>query len=220
MLIAVEACSAWHRSFALIRFPLRLCSYPKIVDFGFAKPLEAGEKTFTTCGSPDYMAPETLLTKGHDHAVDIWALGVLVFEMLVGEGPFFDDNPLRTARKITKVAEEPFEPPDFFVTENGPEAVDLVKEMLHQVPEERLGYEVYGSCPKKGSSIRDHKWFKVATGMENKDFFQDVISRTFPAPFVPEVADDRDVSNFEDFDDYEEEFTPHFDDGSGWSDGW
>jgi serine/threonine protein kinase len=189
------------------------------VDFGFAKTLERGEKTFTTCGSPDYMAPETLLTKGHDHTVDIWALGVLVYEMLVGEGPFFDDNPLRTARKITKVADEPFQPPEFFVEEN-PEAALLLQEMLHQVPEKRIGYEVYGDCPKKGSSIRDHPWFKAATGLECKQFFREIISRSFPAPFIPEVADSRDVSNFEDFSDYEEEFTPYYDDGSGWSDGW
>ena len=54
------------------------------VDFGFAKELERGEKTFSFCGTPEYLAPEMLRHEGHDFAVDFWMLGILVFEMLVG----------------------------------------------------------------------------------------------------------------------------------------
>lgn len=54
------------------------------VDFGFAKALQPGEKTYSFCGTPEYLAPEILRHEGHDYAVDFWTLGVLIFEMLVG----------------------------------------------------------------------------------------------------------------------------------------
>jgi CRP-like cAMP-binding protein len=61
--------------------------YLKIVDFGLAKVTT--EKTYTLCGTPDYLAPEIILSRGHDKAVDYWALGVLIFEMCAGVAPFY-----------------------------------------------------------------------------------------------------------------------------------
>lgn len=58
--------------------------YVKLVDFGFAKYIGFSSKTWTFCGTPEYVAPEIILNKGHDRAVDYWALGILVFELLTG----------------------------------------------------------------------------------------------------------------------------------------
>mmetsp|Transcript_33735 Transcript_33735/g.24768 ORF Transcript_33735/g.24768 Transcript_33735/m.24768 type:complete len:153 (+) Transcript_33735:607-1065(+) len=72
----------------------------KLADFGFAKKLAHREKTYTICGTPEYMAPEVLLNQGHDQRVDWWALGVIMVEMLAGYSPFYDTDPMTTYRNI------------------------------------------------------------------------------------------------------------------------
>jgi CRP-like cAMP-binding protein len=63
--------------------------YPKVVDFGFAKVIK-NSKTYTLCGTPEYLAPEIVLGRGHDKSVDYWAFGILLYEMIAGYSPFSD----------------------------------------------------------------------------------------------------------------------------------
>lgn len=78
-----------HSLTCLALVSLLLCQgYIRVLDFGFCKAVP--DRTFTVCGTPEYLAPELLLGKGYNKSVDYWAIGVLIFEMLVGHSPFAD----------------------------------------------------------------------------------------------------------------------------------
>ena len=67
--------------------------YVKIADFGLCKEgMGYGDRTGTFCGTPEFLAPEVLTVNSFTLAVDWWGLGVLIFEMLVGESPFPGDD--------------------------------------------------------------------------------------------------------------------------------
>ncbi|KAM3672915.1 cGMP-dependent protein kinase 2 isoform 2-T2 [Ammospiza maritima maritima] len=108
--------------------------YIKLVDFGFAKKIGSGQKTWTFCGTPEYVAPEVILSKGHDFSVDFWSLGILVYELLTGSPPFSGADQMMTYNLILKGIEKL----DF------PKAItrrpeDLIRRLCRQNPTERLG---------------------------------------------------------------------------------
>jgi len=98
-------CSTTFRTFLWILsyyFVILFFRYVKLVDFGFAKRLDNGRKTWTFCGTPEYVAPEVILNKGHDISADYWSLGVLMFELLTGTPPFTGADPMKTYNIILK----------------------------------------------------------------------------------------------------------------------
>ena len=76
--------------------------YVKITDFGFCKVLNETGKTFTLCGTPDYLAPEIIYGRGHGVGVDYWTLGILIYEMLCSMPPFYDRDATNIYRKVVR----------------------------------------------------------------------------------------------------------------------
>jgi cGMP-dependent protein kinase len=74
--------------------------YLKITDFGFAKKIPPNGKTYTLCGTPEYLAPELVTQSGHSRAVDWWAVGVLIYEMVAGYPPFYQEDRVAMFRAI------------------------------------------------------------------------------------------------------------------------
>merc|ERR1712014_69605 len=75
----------------------------KVTGFGLSKEgIEDNESARTMCGTPEYLAPEILLTKGHGRAVDWYSLGALLFEMLTGLPPFFTDDRIKLFERIKR----------------------------------------------------------------------------------------------------------------------
>ncbi|KAJ9110580.1 hypothetical protein QFC20_002910 [Naganishia adeliensis] len=150
--------------------------YLRIADFGFAKIVE--DRTFTLCGTPEYLAPEIVLSKGHGKAVDWWALGILCFEMLCGYPPFFDDHPLGIYEKIiaNRVA---------FPSHVDPFAKDLIRRLLTADRSKRLGNLRGGA-----KDVMAHRWF---TGVD----WDILASKKIGAPIIPHVASRGDSQNFQ-----------------------
>ncbi|XP_065358150.1 cGMP-dependent protein kinase 1 isoform X2 [Calliphora vicina] len=153
--------------------------YCKLVDFGFAKHIPTNQKTHTFAGTPEYVAPEIILDRGHDRSVDYWALGILVFELLVGKTPFRGQNQIKIYQQILggiDVVQMPSKIPK--------SAQGLIKALCKQLPAERLGYQRKGIL-----DIKRHSWF------DNLDW-QKLRSKQLPSPIKRPITSNTDLQYF------------------------
>jgi serine/threonine protein kinase len=152
----------------------------RITDFGLVKTnmKEADATTTTFCGTPEYIAPEMLLSAPYTKSVDWWSFGILVYEMLVGIPPFFDENQNKMYRMIVS---EPVNFPDTLSRT----AHDLINKLLDKNPDSRLG-----SGEEDSEEIKRHPFF---AGTE----WTALLNKEIPAPWKPDLKGDTDTSNFD-----------------------
>lgn len=161
--------------------------YVKLTDFGFAKVVE--HRTYTLCGTPEYLAPEVILNKGHGKPVDWWTLGILMYEMMVGYPPFIADDPLGVYQKILS-GKTKF-PKIIVIVARG-----LIRKFLTADLGKRTGNLKNGV-----DDIMNHKWF-------SRIDFQLLERKQFPAPFQPTVRSETDTGNYDDYPDSDQEAPP------------
>eukprot|EP00831_Metopus_contortus_P025916 TRINITY_DN2218_c0_g1_i7.p1 TRINITY_DN2218_c0_g1~~TRINITY_DN2218_c0_g1_i7.p1 ORF type:complete len:340 (+),score=18.65 TRINITY_DN2218_c0_g1_i7:216-1235(+) len=151
--------------------------YLKLTDFGFAKVCEG--RTYTLCGTPEYLAPEMILNKGHGKPVDWWTLGILLYEMLAGIDPFSDDdpNPMIVYQNILKGRIR-------FPKNFDKDAKSLVKHLLTLDVTKR-----YGNLKGGINDIKNHRFFHEFS-------FLNLLTRSLKADYIPHVKGASDTSRF------------------------
>jgi len=168
---------------------------PKITDMGLAKHCVG--KTFTSCGTPDYFAPEIIMASGHSFPVDWWCLGVLIFELLAAHAPFEAVDPISTFQNVKKGIDAVQFPSEC----RGP-AETLIKALLKSEPNERLPLK-----PGGVENIQKHSWY---CGFD----WPAMSKQTLTPPYIPDGVSD--ASNFNASEDDRPPMLPYEDDGSGW----
>ncbi|CZR54487.1 related to cAMP-dependent protein kinase type 2 [Phialocephala subalpina] len=150
----------------------------KLCDFSFAKEIE--DITWTLCGTPDYLAPEVLSSKGYNRSVDWWALGILIYEMLCGYTPFWDGG--SAARIYENILKCRVKYPPYI----HPDAKDLLQRLITADLTKRLG-NTHGGA----QAIKCHPWFAEVT-------WERLAKKDIDPPYRPPVrAGVGDASQYE-----------------------
>ena len=149
--------------------------YLKLTDFGFAKVID--NRTYTLCGTPEYLAPEILLQKGHGKAVDWWCLGIIIYEMIVGVDPFADEDPMKVYHNILKEKVK-------YTACYPKNAKSITKHLLEKDLSKR-----YGNLTNGVEDIKNHRWYKHID-------WNHLHLKKYKPFYIPVIKNKGDYSNF------------------------
>ncbi|KAF3932256.1 Phototropin-1 [Dactylella cylindrospora] len=168
-----------YRDLKLDNILLTLDGHIKIGDYGLCKEeMWYGSTTSTFCGTPEFMAPEILLDKRYGRAVDWWAFGVLIYQMLLQQSPFRGEDEDEIYDAI--LSDEPLYP-----IHMPRDSVSILQKLLTREPDLRLG-----SGPTDAQEIMSHAFFRNVN-------WDDIYHKRVPAPFLPQISSPTDTSNFD-----------------------
>jgi serine/threonine protein kinase len=149
--------------------------YLKIIDFGLAKIVH--NRTYTFCGTPEYLAPEVILKTGYGKPVDWWSLGVIIYEMIAGIDPFHDPDAIILYENITNCRLN-------FPVGFDKDAKSLIKNLLKVNLSKR-----YGNMKNGVNDIKRHRWFKNLN-------WEAVYNQEIEMYYIPTIRFQGDTSNF------------------------
>jgi len=157
--------------------------YPKLTDFGLARQIGEGERRMTFCGTLEYMAPEVRMYKSYDFGIDLWAIGILTYELLTGTTPFAG-NLSETNFNYSKVPIK--------AKYISAEAHKFISGLLQQQPSERLGMGYSGF-----HELRVHPWFKGSRSVLQQHWrWEALLSGVIEAPHLPQLEGPQDLRYF------------------------
>uniref|UniRef100_A0A8C4ZXK4 Protein kinase N3 n=1 Tax=Gadus morhua TaxID=8049 RepID=A0A8C4ZXK4_GADMO len=179
----LHANSIVYRDLKLDNLLMDADGFVRIADFGLCKEgMAHGDRTTTFCGTPEFLAPEVLTENNYTRSVDWWGLGVLIYEMLVGESPFPGDD---EEEVFDSIVNDEVRYPRFLT----PGSEEVIQKLLQKDPEKRLG-----GGEGDAQEVKRHNFFR---GMD----WNALLAKKLKPPFVPVIKTPEDVSNFD------EEFT-------------
>ncbi|CAO1626780.1 unnamed protein product [Sympodiomycopsis kandeliae] len=168
-----------YRDLKLDNILLTLDGHIKVADYGLCKEeMWFGATTSTFCGTPEFMAPEILLEQRYGRAVDWWAFGILIYEMLLGQAPFRGDDEDEIFDAILE--DEPLYP-----IHMPADSVSILHRLLTRDPAKRLG-----SGDRDAEEIKAHPFFRDIN-------WDDMFHKRVPPPFKPTLKNASDTSWFD-----------------------
>jgi p70 ribosomal S6 kinase len=174
----LHKCGIVHRDLKPENILMDADGHVMLTDFGLAKEIDESSRSNSMCGTTEYMAPEILMSKGHNKDADWWSAGILLYEMLTGKPPYTHANRKKLQQKI--ICEKVKLPP-YLSTE----AHSLLKGLLQKESSRRLG-----SGPNGGDEIKSHKWFRSINWKKLEE-------RELLPKFKPDVSGKDCTANFD-----------------------
>ncbi|KAM9744660.1 serine/threonine-protein kinase N2-like isoform 2-T2 [Menidia menidia] len=168
-----------YRDLKLDNLLMDVDGYVKITDFGLCKEgMGHGDRTSTFCGTPEFLAPEVLTDDNYTRAVDWWGMGVLLYEMLVGESPFPGEDEEEVFDSIVNDDVQ-------YPTSLPADAVTIIQKLLKKNPVKRLG-----AGERDANEVKGEKFFEIID-------WETLLAKKAKPPFLPSIKAPTDVSNFD-----------------------